>query len=206
MTRWGVLADIHGNLPALEGAIVGFEQRWVDRIAVLGDNLGRGDSDGCVKLIRRIADVSVVGNRGLDWQDRVGAAAREYVLGLPRVAQVEGVAFSHGDARLTRDLSSNEIRPGFRRARAWLMANGCRAWLFGHTHRARAWTLGGADQAPRLCFDAATDPLPATFILDHASAIWIVNAGSVGLPFPGKGPGSATILDLAEGTVEVFAI
>ena len=129
----------------------------------------------------------MVGNRDLDWQDRVGVAAREYVLGLPRVAQVDDLAFSHGDARLTRDLSSDEIRLGFRRARAWLAANGCRVWLFGHTHRARVWTLGGPDEAPRLHFDAATDALPATIALDGESAVWIVNAGSVGLPFPGQG-------------------
>lgn len=208
MTRWGVLADIHGNLPALERALAGFEQRRVERIAVLGDNLGRGDSDGCVELIRRVADVSVVGNRDLDWQDRVGAAAREYVLRLPRIAQVDGLAFSHGDARLTRDLSSNDIRPGFRRARAWLAANGCRVWLFGHSHRARVWTLGSPDEAPRLLFDAATDPLPAVIRLgeDDGASLWIVNAGSVGLPFPGKGPASATVLDTAAGVVEVFAV
>ncbi|HZO28112.1 MAG TPA: hypothetical protein VFH48_19220, partial [Chloroflexota bacterium] len=126
MTRWGILADIHGNLPALERALVGFQIRQVDSISVLGDNLGRGDSDGCIELIRQVADVSVVGNRDLDWQDRVGTAAREYVLALPRVAIVDRLAFSHGDARLTRDLSSDDIRRDFRRAHDWLAANGCR--------------------------------------------------------------------------------
>lgn len=206
MTRWGVLADIHGNRPALERALAGFEERRVERVAVLGDNLGRGDSDGCVELIRRVADVSVVGNRDLDWQDRVGESAREYVLGLPRVAVEDGLAFSHGDARLTRELSSDEIRAAFRRAWAWLAANGCRAWLFGHTHRARVWTLGASDEAPGLRFDAATDGLPATIALDGTAVIWIVNAGSVGLPFPGKGPASATVFDAVAGTVELFPV
>lgn len=206
MTRWGVLADIHGTRPALERALAGFEQRRVDRIAVLGDNLGRGDSDGCVELIRPVADVSVVGNRDLDWKDRVGESAREYVLGLPRVAVVDGLAFSHGDARLTRELSSDDIRAGFRRARAWLATNGCRVWLFGHTHRARVWTLGEPDDAPRLRFDAATEVVPARIELDPGSATWILNAGSVGLPFPGKGPASATVFDTSDRSVELFPV
>lgn len=206
MTRWGVLADVHGNLPALKRALAGLQQRQVERIAVLGDNLGRGDSDGCVELIRGVADVSVVGNRDFDWQNRVGAAAREYVLSLPRVAQVDGVAMSHGDARLTRDLSSNEIRREFRRARAWLAENGCRGWLFGHTHRARVWTLARGGQSFQLLLDAAVDSLPVTVHLERPEDLWIVNAGSVGLPFPGKGPASATVLDLVNGIVEVLPV
>jgi predicted phosphodiesterase len=210
VTRWGVLADIHGDLPALERALVGFRERNIDLIAVLGDNLGRGDADGCVELIRRIADVSVVGNRDLDWKDRVGRSSAEYVLGLPRTARVDDLVFSHGDARLTRELSSDEIRGGFRRARAWLAANGCRAWLFGHTHRARVWTLGESDASPRLHFDAAIDPLPAVIDLGDTVAdggtIHIVNAGSVGLPFPGKGPVSAAVYDAATGVVEIFPL
>lgn len=206
MTRWGILADIHGNLPALERALAGFKERRVERIAVLGDNLGRGDSDGCVELIKQVADVSVVGNRDLDWQARVGESAREYVLSLPRVEIVDGLAFSHGDARLTRELSSDDIRADFRRARVWLVANGCRVWLFGHTHRARVWTIGETDDEARLHFDAAVAPPPATIELDKEAALWIVNAGSVGLPFPGKGPASATVVDEAAGVVEIFPV
>ena len=112
MTRWGIVADIHGNLPNLERALAGFRERDAKRIAVLGDNLGRGDSDGCVALIKQVADISVLGNRDLDWQDRVGEAARVYVLQLPRIVQADGIAFAHGDARLTRDLSSDDIRTG----------------------------------------------------------------------------------------------
>jgi predicted phosphodiesterase len=210
VTRWGVLADIHGNLRALEMALACLRERNVDRIAVLGDNLGRGDSDGCVELIRTVADVSVVGNRDLDWKDRVGAAAADYVRGLPRIAQIDDLVFSHGDARLTRELSSDDIRADFRRARTWLAANGCQTWLFGHTHRARVWAIGKPDATPRLLFDAATDPVPAVIhVGDEATngaAIRIVNAGSVGLPFPGKGPASVTVYNTTAGVVEIFPL
>src|SRR4051794_14785756 len=91
VTRWGILSDIHGNLPALERALDGLRERGAERIAVLGDNLGRGDSAGCVKLIRAVADVSVVGNRDLDWQDRVDKETKAKVSTLPGLAVGEGI-------------------------------------------------------------------------------------------------------------------
>jgi predicted phosphodiesterase len=210
VTRWGFLADIHGNLPALERALAAFRERGVERIAVLGDNLGRGDADGCVRVVRAVADVSVVGNRDLDWQHRVAPDSAAYVLGLPHVAQVDGIAFSHGDARLTRELATDDIRTGFRRARGWLAENACGVWAFGHSHRARLWTVAVTGAVPVLRFDGACDGLPARIDLsDHANvpgACTIINAGSVGLPFGGKGPASATVYDSGARTVEFFCI
>jgi predicted phosphodiesterase len=210
VTRWGILADIHGNLPALLRALSALRERGVERIAVLGDNLGRGDSDACVALIRKAADVSVLGNRDLDWQDRVTPASAAYVLGLPRLAQIDGIAFSHGDASLTRDLATGDIRAGFRRARRWLAAHTCRVWVFGHSHHARVWTVTDEVAAPVHHHDAARDGLPARVDLSATVSVpgnlTIINAGSVGLPFGGKGPASATLYDSAAHTVEVFAV
>jgi hypothetical protein len=174
---------------------------------VLGDNLGRGDSEGCVRLIQAVAEVSIVGNRDLDWQDRVDADTRAYVLGLPRLAQADGIAISHGDARLTRDLSTGEVTTGFRRARSWLTAHGCHAWIFGHSHRARVWIVPTNEEAPRLLFDAAIDPLPATIRLpSHDGNLCAINAGSIGLPFPGKGPASALLYDAETRLIELFPV
>jgi predicted phosphodiesterase len=208
VVRWGLISDIHGNLPALEAALAHFSATGVERIAVLGDNLGRGDSDGCVRLIRERADLSVVGNRDLDWQERVGAETQAYVQALPRVIATDGLLLAHGDARLTPDLSSSDIRRGFRRARKAMQAAGAWIWLFGHTHHARIWRLD--DQvASTLLFDAAADRLPAQIELEPVRSLTgcrlVVNVGSAGLPFPGKGPASAAILhveDDGRGRVE----
>lgn len=209
LTRWGVLSDIHGNLPALERALAGLRARGVDRIAVLGDNLGRGDSAGCVRLVRDLADVSVIGNRDLDWQDRVDDETKAYVLGLPRLAYADGVAFTHGDPRLTRELSTAEIARQFRRAHLWLAVVEMHVWIFGHSHRARVWTVPGIEQPSCLLFDAAVDPLPATIRLGERASpetLWAINAGSVGLPFGGKGPASALVYDGGAGLVEIFPV
>lgn len=75
MTVWAFLSDIHGNATALERAIALARERGATRFACLGDLLGRGDPARCVDLIRELADLSLVGNRDLDWQDRVGPAS-----------------------------------------------------------------------------------------------------------------------------------
>src|SRR5438105_9402997 len=98
---WGLISDVHGNLHALERALVTLEAAGARKLAFLGDYLGRGDSDACVALIRGVADVAIVGNRDLDWQDRVAPETKTWVLSLPRTATVGPLLLAHGDARLT---------------------------------------------------------------------------------------------------------
>src|SRR5215468_4347419 len=109
---WGLISDVHGNLPALELALQLLDDAGAGKLAFLGDYLGRGDSDGCVQRIRGVADIAIVGNRDLDWQDRVSSATRAYVLTLPRTEQAGRLLVSHGDARLTPALSTSQIARG----------------------------------------------------------------------------------------------
>src|SRR5215211_5422022 len=94
---WGLISDVHGNLALLERAIEVVGGAGATRLAFLGDYLGRGDSDGVVRRIRDVADVSIVGNRDLDWQDRVSPASRAWVLSLPRLACAGELLLAHGD-------------------------------------------------------------------------------------------------------------
>src|SRR5262249_23464992 len=102
------------------------------KFAFLGDYLGRGQSDACVVLIREAADLAILGNRDLDWQDRVSPDSKAYVLSLPRTAQADGLLLSHGDPRLTPSLSTSEIGRGFSRALTEMDARHARVWAFGH--------------------------------------------------------------------------
>jgi len=208
VTIWALLSDVHGHLPRLERAVELCRARGADRWAFLGDLLGRGDSDRCVALIRALADVSVVGNRDLDWQHRVAATSRDYVLGLPTAQRGEGFLAVHGDARLERDLCSADERRGFIRSYRRLAREGLRIGLIGHTHRARVWRLSGPDEPPELLHDAAADPRSATVRLDADAPTtrFVVNVGTVGLPFAAKGPPSCAVLDVAGGTVEIIPL
>ena len=208
MAVWGLISDVHGNLPALERAVALCRSRGAERFAFLGDLLGRGDSDACVSIVQSLADVSVVGNRDLDWQHRVSAASRTYVLSLPPTQRADDFVAVHGDGRLNRDLSSDEIRRGFRRAYHRLTRDGARLGVFGHTHRARVWRLPGPDREAELLFDGATNRHPATIALVHGDtyARYVVNVGSTGLPFPGKGPPSCAVYDVEGQAVEMLPV
>jgi predicted phosphodiesterase len=196
MTRWGFITDVHGNLPALEQALELCRQCGAERFAFLGDFLGRGDSDGCIRLIRKHANLAVVGNRDLDWADRVDPETRSYVLSLPRQAAASDFLAVHGDERLTPGLSSTDRRRGFLRTRRLLEASGQRLLVFGHTHQARVWRIAGLTESPELLAGSRL-ALPAS------SGCWfVVNVGTTGLPFPGKGPPSCAVYDDQERWLE----
>lgn len=186
---WGLISDVHGNLPALELAIRVLKDAGATSLAFLGDYLGKGDSDGCVERIKQVADVAIVGNRDLDWQDRVSAASRAWVLSLPRTACLDGLLLSHGDPRLTPSLSTSQIGQDFKRAWLELEQRSARVWAFGHSHHARIWRkVGLAQPAELLAGDGAG--------MDQAST-YFVNVGTTGLPFPGKGGPSVALVDFA---------
>jgi predicted phosphodiesterase len=185
------VSDVHGNLPALDEALRVLEQAGARRLAFLGDYLGRGDSDACVARIRRVAEVAVLGNRDLDWQDRVAPATRDWVLTLPRVAAVGPLLMAHGDARLTRHLSTNQISRQFVDAWREMDVHGAQVLAFGHSHFARLWRKGSAAAAAELLADNPTQM--------EAGYRYFVNVGTTGLPFPGKGGPSVALVELDNG-------
>jgi predicted phosphodiesterase len=196
MSVWGLISDVHGNLPALHEALRVVHARGAVRLAFLGDYLGRGDSDACAHSIRELADVAVVGNRDLDWQDRVAPETRAWVLSLPRSAVMDGVLVAHGDARLTRRLGTNQIARQFADAWQEMDERGARVWVFGHSHFARTWRKS-ASAAPAELLGTR-----AALEVEGSGCRYFVNVGTTGLPFPGKGGPSVAVLDLANGWVE----
>jgi predicted phosphodiesterase len=190
---WGLVSDVHGNLLALEEALAVLQVAGARHLAFLGDYLGRGDSDACVRRIRAVATVAVVGNRDLDWQHRVAPVTRAWVLSLPRSACVDALLLAHGDARLTRALGTNQIARQFRDAWREMERHGARVMAFGHSHHARVWRKAAADAPAELLAGNAADVDP-TFR-------YFVNVGTTGLPFPGKGGPSVAVVDLEHGQV-----
>jgi predicted phosphodiesterase len=192
---WGLISDVHGNLPALERAIALLTAAGAQRLAFLGDYLGRGESDACVARIKEVADIAIVGNRDLDWQDRVTPASKAYVLGLPRTAQAGTLLLSHGDARLTPSLSTAQIPRGFPKVWPALDERHAQVWAFGHSHFARVWRKrGDADATLEAKLTAATIDL-------EPGAVYAVNVGTTGLPFPGKGGPSVALVDFARAEI-----
>jgi predicted phosphodiesterase len=190
---WGLISDVHGNYPALENALGQLAEAGARKLAFLGDYLGRGDSDACVRRIREVADMAIVGNRDLDWQDRVSAETRAYVLNLPRTAQSGALLISHGDARLTPTLCTTQINRDFGRAQAEMQRRAARVWAFGHSHHARVWRKPSESTTFQLVSDECV-PLLRT-------AQYCVNVGTTGLPFPGKGAPSVALVDFVNAEI-----
>jgi predicted phosphodiesterase len=200
MTVWGFVADIHGNLPMFERALRICREWGAEEIVALGDTLGRGDSAGAVRLLKETVSLSVVGNRDRDWADRVDDESRAYVSGLPAVASASDFLAVHGDRRITRDLYTSDRSRGFERL--WQTAHeaGARCVFFGHTHQPSTWRKNRAGAAP--------EPLPLGLArLDGpAEAVFVVYVGTVGLPFPGRGPASCALYDDTARTVQHLQI
>jgi predicted phosphodiesterase len=190
---WGLVSDVHGNYPALEAALRVLTEAGARHLAFLGDYLGRGESDRCVRRIRAVAEVAIVGNRDLDWQDRVALASRSWVLGLPRIACVGSLLLAHGDARLTPALSTAQIGRDFVRAYGEMERRHATVWAFGHSHHARTWRKPSANEPAEL--------LPSATVDLEAGYRYFLNVGTTGLPFPGRGGPSVALVDFDNARV-----
>ena len=193
LSVWGLISDVHGNLPALERALEIVAGAGARRLAFLGDYLGRGDSDRCVKRIRQVAEVAIVGNRDIDWQDRVSPESKAWVLSLPRVASVGPLLLSHGDARLTPALATAQINRDFGRAFTEMERCGAQVWAFGHSHHARLWR--------KASIDGLTEQMVGDTAPISGGFRYFLNVGTTGLPFAGKGGPSVALVDFMRGEV-----
>ena len=63
MQRVALIADIHGNLPALEAVLTDIERRGIQRVFCLGDLAGKGPQGAAVvDLCRARCEVIILGN------------------------------------------------------------------------------------------------------------------------------------------------
>src|SRR5687768_10874280 len=102
--RYGVLADVHANLPALRAVVAELRRRDARELLVAGDLVGYGPHpDECVALLAELGARAVAGNHDLmvlgrladahcstlarstlDWtREVIGAQTRAYLAGLP---------------------------------------------------------------------------------------------------------------------------
>lgn len=69
MTRIALIADIHGNIPALEAVLKDIRQREINEIYCLGDLIGKGPhGDIAVDMVRAECQQVIRGN----WDDFIG--------------------------------------------------------------------------------------------------------------------------------------
>jgi predicted phosphodiesterase len=209
---YGVLADVHGNLPALEAALVSLERRGVDRYLVAGDLVGYGPfPNECVAAVAALDAVCVAGNhdlialgelsdakciplarKSLEWTRRVlDADARAFLEALPRRIDVaDRITLAHGslddpsEYTLLPEQASSQLR------RLEKERPEIRILVLGHTHR--QWAC---DQTPRTARPAPDGSLPL------GDARWVLNPGAVGQSRGLRVHARSAILDLERSTM-----
>jgi len=115
---YGIIADIHSNLEALEAVLS--QLRQADRIVCLGDIVGYGpDPNECIEIMQKEKIPSVAGNhdkaaigefntqsfnenakKAIDWTSgQLTASSRQYLAALPQYLATDGLEAVHGSLR-----------------------------------------------------------------------------------------------------------
>lgn len=204
--RYAVIADIHGNLPALEAVLADSAGHPVDGTLVLGDLVGYGAyPNDCVRTVADLGATTVAGNHDLIAlgrlsEDRCIRVARTtlrwtrsvmtdetrvWLAALPGVAAVAGgVVCAHGTIDDPQEYLTTPEQAGDNLGRLGQAHPGSDILLVGHTHRPWACTADGQILEP-----------DAGGALELGTAPIVLNPGAVGQVRGGRVCARYLILD-----------
>jgi predicted phosphodiesterase len=153
--RYGVIADVHGNLPALQAVLAAGRRNGVDAWLCAGDIVGYGPyPNECVELVAETSGLVVAGNHDLlavgalplerqrplvrrshRWTSGVLAEdAHAYLRQLPRTAAADDtLLMAHGSLTDPEEYVTSEKSAA--RQLALLARADRRVLVLGHTHR-----------------------------------------------------------------------
>ena len=161
--KLAVLSDIHANLSALEAVLADACRRGAEKFLCLGDIVGYGPQpEECVRLIRRLSAVTVLGNHDA-WavcpvalsrlevsptvvpglrhtRDCLMPSTRVWLRRRPYTAQAWGVAAVHGSFHRPEEWLYLTDAVAARTSFQWQRL---RVAFFGHTHESGYWQEGG---------------------------------------------------------------
>ena len=187
--RYGIIADIHSNLEALQAVIAALEDLRVDAYLSTGDIVGYGaDPAECIRITRDLGTTVVAGNH--DWavsgrlsldyfnpyareaiywtQERLDEAEVKYLNDLPLIHEVDDITLVHGTLYGPENfdylLTSYDAHLSFQLLKTKLC-------LVGHSHVPITFVLDGTVS---FSFEPETDLSEITKA--------IANPGSVGQP------------------------
>jgi diadenosine tetraphosphatase ApaH/serine/threonine PP2A family protein phosphatase len=217
--RIALLADLHGNLDALEACLAHASAQRADRFAFLGDLVGYGPDPGAVvdavaAHVQRGA-VAVRGNhdeaiangapafedeawKAVEWSRAVLSTAQQAFLGsLPLTAREEEMFFVHASAV---EPSRWQYIDSSAAARESIDAAGTVYTFSGHVHDQVLYfkTLAGKT-APFRPVSGSIVPVPS-----HRG--WLAIAGSVGQPRDGNPAAAYAVFDSTAEEITFFRV
>ena len=216
--RYGVIADVHGNLHALEAVLAALRRAGAERYICAGDLVGYGPlPNECVRAVAELDPVCVAGNHDLialgrlpddgtialardtlRWtRERLADDVVAYLEALPLSAVAgDGVVVAHGSLDEPRSYVLDADRAERELERLSAVDASARMLLLGHTHRALAFRVD-AEGAEQLRPDRVALSPDARFLL---------NPGSVGQSRELRVRSRCMVLDLDRGQADFLAV
>jgi predicted phosphodiesterase len=161
--RVGIVADVHGNLPALQASLAALRTHGIDRLACAGDLVGYGPMPNeCVEVLAEAGAVCVAGNhdlialgrmsagrcvpvarRTLEWTARqLTPQSREVLGALPISRDLGELVLAHGSLEDPETKTRAAQVPGqvaaLRREHP-----AASVLVLGHTHEPAGWDATG---------------------------------------------------------------
>ena len=212
--RYGVIADIHANLPALDAALAALRARGAERFLVLGDVVGYGPHPNeCSAVVGALDATVVAGNHDLMALGRLDEGscielarqsirwtrevldddARLFLEALPLRASVDGgIVLAHGTLDDPTKYTATPAAAVEQLARLGELAPAARILLLGHTHRPLVATPEDGGHATQLT------RLPGSPML--------LNPGAVGQSRELRARARALLLDLDANRAEFLSL
>ena len=206
-SRFGLVADVHANLHALNAVLAVLAEEGIEEIWCLGDVVGYGgDPEACVAIVRERCAGTVRGNHdaaaveaalresfnpharaAIERQaDLLSRDALEWLGGLPAVLELDDVVLLHAGYA---DPEGFPYVLGSRDAARELAVLPGRWGFYGHTHVPALWWMDADGRVEELSSgQAGSTPL------DRLGR-YLVNPGAVGQPRDGDPRAACAIFD-----------
>jgi predicted phosphodiesterase len=218
-SRFGLIADVHANLQALETVLAYLDSEGVEEIWCLGDVVGYGgDPSACIAVVRERCAGTVRGNHDAaavrpELRATFNPHAREaiesqavlldreeleWLASLPPLIELDDVVLLHGSAVEPAEFPYVLTLSDARRE---LEALSARWAFFGHTHVPAAWRMD-----PTGPVEGMVLPEPPEALALDPPGRYLVNPGAVGQPRNGDPRASCAIFERGSARLRRVAL